>query len=263
MSTVEISNDWYRSAYPPEMDRLPWADKTGSEVDRLLRMLAPRGDERILDLGCGTGRHSLELARRGFDVVGVELLEDNVRVGRDRAREEGLGVEFVQADLRTLDMSEEFDIVVCLNDGGIGYFETEAENRRTFEVVANALRDGGRHLAQTPNRLHAERHLPKRTWIQGAEAIELTDHRWNEKNSRMEGTAASIWVGNVFERIDPIPYSSRLYLVEELAEIYAALGMQLTNTFRGSGKPGRPRDNQFEIFWEARKPLTHNGHPLN
>jgi SAM-dependent methyltransferase len=245
------------------MAKLPWADKTISEVDRLIRMLAPLGNERVLDLGCGTGRHSLELARRGFDVVGVELLQANVHVAQDDARVQGLCVDFLQADLLELDFEGEFDIVVCLNDGGIGYFETEAENLRTFEVVANALRDGGRHLAQTPNRLHAERHLPKRTWIQGAEAIELTDHRWNEKNSRMEGTAASIWVGDVFERIDPIPYSSRLYLVEELADIYAALGMRLTNTFRGSGKPGRPRDNQFEIFWEARKPQTHNGHPLN
>jgi SAM-dependent methyltransferase len=253
VSTVEIDQDWYRSAYPPEMDLLPWADKTAGEVDRLLRMLAPRGDERVLDMGCGTGRHSLELARRGFDVTGVELLEANVQVGREKARADGLDVEFVQADLRELDLMEEFDIVVNLNDGGIGYFETEDENLRTFEVIAKALRPGGRHLAQTPNRLHAERHLPIRTWIQGEGAVELTDHVWNEKTSRMEGTAASIRVGDTFAGVDPIPYSSRLYLVEELQAIYDSFGMRLTNTFRGSGKAGRPRDNQFEIFWEARK----------
>jgi hypothetical protein len=69
----------------------------------------------------------------------------------------------------------------------------------------------------------------------------------------LEGTAASIWFGGTFEKLDPIPYSSRLYLVDELVEIYASLGMTLTSTFRGSGKVGRPRDNQFEIFWEARK----------
>jgi hypothetical protein len=69
----------------------------------------------------------------------------------------------------------------------------------------------------------------------------------------LEGTAASIWFGEVFQELDPIPYSSRLYLVEELREIYASVGMLLTNTFRGSGKAGLPRDTQYEIFWEAHK----------
>ena len=253
MAELEIQEDWYRTAYPPEMDKLPWADKTVSEVDRFMTMLRPRGNERVLDLGCGTGRHSLELARRGFSVVGVELLAANVEVGREAAAAQSLNAEFIQADLRELELEEEFDIVATFNDGGIGYFESEAENLRTFEVIARALRHGGRHLAQTPNRLHAEKHMPVKTWILGSESVELTDHRWNAKNSRLEGTAASIWFGEVFEKLDPIPYSSRLYLVEELQDIYTSLGMKLTNTFRGSGKAGRPRDNQFEIFWEARK----------
>lgn len=253
MAEFEIQDDWYRTAYPPEMDKLPWADKTVSEVDRFVTMLHPQGDERVLDLGCGTGRHSLELARRGFSVVGVELLPENVEVGRQSAAAQSLAVEFLQADLRELELEQEFDIVVTFNDGGIGYFETEAENLRTFEVIARALRPGGRHLAQTPNRLHAEKHMPIKTWIVGSESVELTDHRWNAKNSRLEGTAASIWFGEIFEKLAPIPYSSRLYRVEELKDIYASLGMTLTNTFRGSGKVGRPRDNQFEIFWEARK----------
>jgi SAM-dependent methyltransferase len=253
MSSADIQSDWYRTAYPPEMDRLPWADKTVSEVDRMLKMLAPSTSERMLDLGCGTGRHALELARRGFEVVGVELLQANVDVGCAAAAEQSLSVEFVQADLRELEMPAQFNLVLSFNDGGIGYFETEAENGRTFEVIAQTLRPGGRHFAQTPNVLFAERHLPEKAWIEGTGTIELTEHWWNEKQRRMEGTTASIYIGEVFEGLKLVPYSSRLYLVEELAEIYAPLGMTLTNTFRGSGKAGRPRDNQYEIFWEARK----------
>lgn len=253
MAELQIQDDWYRSAYPPEMVKLPWAEKTVSEVDRFMAMLRPRGDERVLDLGCGTGRHSLELVRRGFTVVGVELLEANVKVAEEDAREHGMKADFVAADLRNLDFDEEFDIVATFNDGGIGYLESEAENLKTFAVIARALKRGGRHLGQTPNRLFAEKHMPEKTWILGSESVELTDHRWNAKAQRLEGTAASIWFGEVFEKLDPIPYSSRLYLVEELADIYASLGMRLTNTFRGSGKAGRPRDNQYEIFWEATK----------
>jgi SAM-dependent methyltransferase len=253
MADTQIQEDWYRSAYPPDMVKLPWADKTVSEVDRFMTMLKPRGDERVLDLGCGTGRHSLELVRRGFDVVGVELLPENVEVAERDAAEQGLAAEFLIADLRELELAEEFDIVVTFNDGGIGYFESEAENLKTFAVIAKALKPQGRHLGQTPNRLFAEKHMPEKTWILGAESVELTDHVWNAKRQRLEGTAASIWFGEVFEKLEPIPYSSRLYLVEELQQIYESLGMRLTNTFRGSGKPGRPRDNQYELFWEATK----------
>ena len=186
-------------------------------------------------------------------MVGVELLEANVNAAAQAAAEQSLSTEFVQADLRDLDLHEEFDLVVTLNDGGIGYFESDAENLRTFEVISHALKDGGRHLGQTPNVLFAERFLPEKTWIMGSEAVELTDHRWNSKRRRLEGTAASIWIGDVFEKLDPIPYSSRLYTVDELKDIYASLGMTLTNTFRGSGKVGRPRNTQYEVFWEARK----------
>jgi SAM-dependent methyltransferase len=253
MAELEIPSDWYRHAYPPEMVKLPWAQKTAAEVDRALMMLQPSGDERVLDLGCGTGRHALELRRRGFEVVGVELLEANVAVARADAEQQSLEVEFVEADLRELDLFEKFDLALSFNDGAIGYFETEADNIRAFEVVANALRSGGRHLLQIANVLHAERHMPSIGWIDGAEAIELFDHRWNAQTRCWEGTTATVVVGEVFEQLKPIPFRKRLYSVEELSDIYESVGMELTNTFRGNGRPGRPRDNQYEVFVEATK----------
>jgi SAM-dependent methyltransferase len=258
MPTPDVPDDWYRRAYPPEMIKLPWAQKTGSEVDRLLRMLQPGDDERVLDLGCGTGRHSLELARRGFSVVGVELLESNVAVARASAAEQSLDVEFLQIDLRELAIEDEFDLVLSLNDGAIGYFESEADNLRAFAVIARALRSGGRHLVQIANASHAERFMPMKTYIEGDGGVELLDHHWNAQTRCLEGTTTSIPIGEVFERLQPIPFRKRLYSVEELAEIYASVGMRLTGLYRGNGKAGRPRDTQFEVFVVAGKGLESN-----
>jgi SAM-dependent methyltransferase len=232
---------------------MPWADRTEAEVDRAIAMLRPEGTERVLDLACGIGRHSRELRRRGFEVVGVDISPELLEIAVGETEMEGLEVEFVQADLRQLDFQEEFDLVLSLNDGAVGYFETDEENRRTFEVVARALRPGGGHLVQLPNVLHAEAHLPQKSWIVGESTLELSDHHWNAEDRYIEGSTVPIRFGEVFEKYEEIPFRQRLYTAEELAETYESVGMRLANTFAGSGKPRKPKPSQFEIFAEGRK----------
>jgi SAM-dependent methyltransferase len=252
--TTEVPQDWYRSAFPPEETlKRPWADRTGAEVDRALAMLGAQGGERVLDMACGTGRHSHELARRGFDVVGVDISPDLLAIARADAEAESLTASFVAADLRELDFEEEFDLVLNLNDGAIGYFETEEENHRTFEVIAAALRPGGGNLLQLPNVLYAEAHLPQTTWIAGEGMVELIDHRWEPRSRYLEGSTMPILVGEVFQGVSPIPFRQRLYSVDELTQIYESVGMSLANVFRGSGKPRPPKDSQFEVFVAGRK----------
>lgn len=251
---IEVPPDWYRSGFPAETTKqMPWADRTVAEVDRALGMLKPEGSERVLDLACGIGRHSLELRRRGFEVVGLDISAELLEIAEREAEEQSLEISFVQADLRELEFEDEFDLVTSLNDGAVGYFETEDENRRTFEVVSRALRSGGGHLMQLPNVLHAEKHLPQRNWIAGEATLELSDHRWNAKIRYLEGFTVPLAIGEVLERVEPIPFRQRLYSVDELSELYEAVGMRLANVFRGSGKARMPRDNQFEIFAEGRK----------
>jgi SAM-dependent methyltransferase len=252
-STLEVPPDWYRSGFPPITAAMPWSDRTEAEVDRALTMLRPEGGERVLDLACGIGRHSLELRRRGFEVVGVDISPELLNMAGEEAHLKQLEVSFMQADLRELELRDEFDLVLSLNDGAVGYFETDAENYRTFEVIAQALREGGGHLVQLPNVLHAEAHLPRKSWIVGEQTLELSDHHWNAEDRYIEGSTVPIRIGEVFESFEEIPFRQRLYTAEELAEIYDSVGMRLANTFAGSGKARKPKPSQFEIFVEGRK----------
>jgi SAM-dependent methyltransferase len=250
----EIPQDWYATAFDGMSAEMAWTERTGTEIDRALTMLRPHGAERILDLACGTGRHSLELVRRGFSVVGVEIGPELVEIARREAEEQGLEAEFVQGDLRELDYEAEFDIVLNLNDGAVGYFESDEENHRTFEVIARALRPGGRNLIQVPNVLYARAHLPQRSWIPSATMVELVEHRWNKKERYMEGAMIPVRFGEILENLDKrIEFRQRLYAVDELREIYASVGMTFERVFHGNGRPKDPTDSQFEIFVAARK----------
>jgi SAM-dependent methyltransferase len=251
----EIPDDWYATAFDAASAEMAWTDRTGTEVDRVIKILQPRGGERILDMACGSGRHSLELRRRGFSVVGADISPDLIEIARRDADEAGLEVDFVLSDLRDLKFESEFDLVLNLNDGAIGYLESDEENLRTFEVISRALRPGGRNLIQLPNVLYARERLPQRSWIPASDMIELVEHRWDKKTRRMEGKMVAARFGEVLEDLDGIEFSQRLYSVDELRQIYASVGMELLAVYHGSGRPREPKPGQFEVFVEARKPL--------
>ena len=116
---------------------------TEQEVAFLVDALGLAPDQRVLDVGCGPGRHALALARRGIEVVGVDLSEEFVALARDAAAAEGLPARFEVGDVRDLGHEAEFDAVLCLCQGGFGLLGGRDEPR-VFGRIAAAVRPGGR-----------------------------------------------------------------------------------------------------------------------
>ena len=122
--------------------------RTVAEVDSLRRLLSIGPGASILDLCCGIGRHSLELARRGYHVTGVDRTQAYIEKACEAAAQEGLAAVFAVADMRDCWEPCKYDAVVNLF-GSFGYFEDPEDDR---SVVANAfasLRPGGRFLIET------------------------------------------------------------------------------------------------------------------
>ncbi|HEY5012050.1 MAG TPA: class I SAM-dependent methyltransferase [Acidimicrobiia bacterium] len=122
---------------------------TEQEIGFLVERLELTAGARVLDLGCGPGRHSLALARRGFDVVGIDRSAEFVDLARGTAEDEGLNAQFRVADVRELDRVRDtgalgtFDAVICLCQGGFGLLGGQ-EDTALLEGFARALRPGGR-----------------------------------------------------------------------------------------------------------------------
>jgi SAM-dependent methyltransferase len=117
----------------------------------------------ILDLCCGVGRHSLEFARRGFQVTGVDRTAAYLREACSRAAEEGLEVEFVQEDMRTFVRPGAFDAVINYFTS-FGYFSTEEQERQVLANACTSLRPGGLLLMDMMGKEILARVFTERGW---------------------------------------------------------------------------------------------------
>jgi SAM-dependent methyltransferase len=115
---------------------------TEQEVEFLVDALELQAGMRVLDVGCGPGRHSLALARRGIDVVGVDHSPEFVQLARAAAFADGLSPEFVELDVRDLQYEADFDAAICLCQGGFGLLGGRDEPE-VFARIAASLRPGG------------------------------------------------------------------------------------------------------------------------
>ncbi|HEV7524131.1 MAG TPA: class I SAM-dependent methyltransferase [Acidimicrobiia bacterium] len=130
---------------------------TAQEVGFLVDALGLEPGMRVLDAGCGPGRHALELARRGIAVVGVDTSPDFLALARAAAGD--LPAEFHEADVRELSFHAEFDAVVCLCQGGFGLLGGDDDELDVVGRFADALRPGGRLALSAFSSYFVVRHL--------------------------------------------------------------------------------------------------------
>jgi SAM-dependent methyltransferase len=131
---------------------------TEQEVEYLVGALGLEPGQRVLDVGCGPGRHSLALARRGLDVVGVDLSPDFVALAREAAADGGLTARFEEQDVRALPYDGEFDAAICLCQGGFGLLGGHDEVE-VFGRIVRAVRVGGALAVTAFHTAFAVRHL--------------------------------------------------------------------------------------------------------
>jgi len=147
---------WYEELfenYAHKYDKECFAQGTVGECDFIEEEIDRDKSLKIIDIGCGTGRHAIELTKRGYNVIGIDLSEPLLKRAREKAQEQGLAIDFQKQDARSLSFESEFDLAIMLCEGGFSLMETDEMN---FEILKNAtkvLKNNGKLIFTTLNGL--------------------------------------------------------------------------------------------------------------
>lgn len=245
-----MASDWYRKIWTLDIQNQSWVEDTKRQVTFLIDELKLQGGEKILDLACGFGRHSLELARRGFAVTGVDITPAYIQYAKEQAESEGLDARFLCADIREVGFKSEFDLVLNMADGAVGYLENDAENRKIFAVVSKALKPGGRHFMDIMNGSYAEKHFPCKLWDAGEMGLTLSNFEWDDKTRILIYGQLDFEYGKALKKPEMTEGNPiRLYTLTEIAEIMSSVGMKVINSYADfTGKPSSDKDIQLMVY---------------
>src|SRR5690606_24618685 len=153
------------------------------EADFIERSLNIEPSGLILDLACGSGRHAVELARRGYTTVGYDLSVTQLARAGELAQERGVKVSFLQGDMREMAFEQTFDAVLLWN-ASFGYFEEE-KNVAVLRNIHRALKPGGSFLLDIPSRDFVVAQQPGQNWFEGDACVCMDDMHVDFITSRL------------------------------------------------------------------------------
>jgi len=147
---------WYETLfenYGLKYDNESFTQGTLGECDFIEAEIGYNKQAKILDIGCGTGRHSIQLAKRGYKITGIDLSESLLKRAKEKALEQKLHVDFKKMDARELPFYGEFDLAIMICEGAFPLMETDEMNFLILQNAAESLNDNGKLIFTTLNGL--------------------------------------------------------------------------------------------------------------
>ena len=174
---------------------------------------------KVLDLCCGFGRISAELARRGFSVTGVDITESYLDTAREEAGLDNLDIEYVLADTRDFVRPDYFDLAVNLYIS-LGYFDTDEQDLQVLRNVYKSLKKDGTFIIETLGKEIAVRDFIEAEWFERAGFTVLTEYEALDSWTRLKNRWILIKGEKRIEKV----FSQRLYAASELKAIMSEAG---------------------------------------
>lgn len=224
-----LPNEWWKTLFnslylKTDGDVVENDLNTASDVDMIVERAGIKPEDHVLDLCCGQGRHSLELAKRGFKhVTGVDRSRYLVRLARKRAKTLNLPVTFSEGDARKFRLPESSRDCVFLMGNSFGYFEREEDDLVVLKAVKRVLKPKGKLVLDIVDGVWMRNHFEPRSW----EWIDQNHFVCRERSLAADGkrivsreVIANSEIGIIADQF----YAERLYSFEEISARLTELG---------------------------------------
>ena len=201
-------------------------EKAQEEVANIISLLNISETASVLDLCCGPGRHSLQLAQQGFSVTAVDRTKMYLERARKQAETEGLKIEFIEDDMRRFCRPDSFDVAINLFTS-FGYFEDMSDDRQVAANVYRSLRDKGVFLIDIMGKEVLARIFRERDWYELDSIMVLEERKVCANWSWIENRWLMIKDG----KMDEWKVSHRLYSAAELAALLSDCGFKAIDVY--------------------------------
>jgi 2-polyprenyl-3-methyl-5-hydroxy-6-metoxy-1,4-benzoquinol methylase len=147
---------WYETLfddYGEKYENECFTKGTIGECDFIEKEINYNKKIKIIDIGCGTGRHAIELSKRAYSVTGIDLSESLLKKAREKAKQNGLKIDFLHHDARNLPFENQFDLAIMMCEGGFPLMETDEMNFEILKNVSKSLKNKAKFIFTTLNGL--------------------------------------------------------------------------------------------------------------
>jgi SAM-dependent methyltransferase len=250
-------NEWkaFFNGYAPHYDGEIFTKNTAEEIPFLLEELRLPEGGTILDMGCGTGRHAVALAKLGFRVTGVDISHSMLTVARTRAEKAGVTVRWIESDARDFTATERYDGVICLCEGALcllGSADDPFErDLRILKNIYDALKPEARFITTVLNACRAIRAACDDDVMSGRfDPVTLIERSEVEILRAGEGKG---------EGQKKVPVRERLYTPAEFVRMLRQIGFRVDHVFSGTAGTWRREPvklDEIEFMVIARRRRT-------
>lgn len=231
-----FSNKYYLEIYSHR------DEKEARDIINLIQRYVPlSAHDKVLDVCCGAGRHSIELARRGYNVTGFDLssyLISQAKESLSSAKETNLQVEFMIKDMKDFSFGNAFDMAINVFTS-FGYFESDEDNFKVFKNVFKSLKRGGYFVFDFINPDNLRKNLVSESEDE-YDSVKILQKRYIENNFVYK----DIYIGE-----DKYTERLRLYNTDDINAVFKTIGFNVMHTFGDYSGNAFDRENSKRMVY--------------